>query len=163
MELSEIFRLFKAITELQSLKKCTWDFYFWLLEIKKRLSSIVHDAQEKQKVLQEEIQDLSIQYCIKDKDGKPIIEKVTGIDKVTGKEETSEVYTGLSKGLNPEYDRRTKELTDVFKDMLKTKFDISFENIRKLERVVLDKRNTDGERIIPWDGNYEEIFHELIK
>jgi hypothetical protein len=162
MRMYDVFRMFKAITELQAIKKASWEFLFWLLEIKKKINCIVKDEQDKQRILQEKLQDLAIQYCTKDRNGKPIIEKVTGIDKVTGKEETDEVYTGLSKGLNPEYDKRVKEIVDANRDLLNTEFNVSFEGIKKLERGILEKKNKDGEPIIPWDGNYEEIFHELI-
>lgn len=152
MRMYDVFRMFKAITELQAIKKASWEFYFWLLEIKKKLSCIVKDEQEKQRILQDEIQELAIQYCTKDKDGKPIVVK----------EETGEVYTGLSKGLNPEYDKRVKEIVDANRDLLNTVFIVSFEGIKKLGRGILEKKNKDGEPIIPWDGNYEEIFHDLI-
>jgi len=153
MRMYKIFRTFKVVTELQAIKKCSWEFYFWLMEIKKKINDIVKEGQDKQKIFQDEIQDLSILWCTKDAEGKPVIVKgETGED----------IYAGLSKGLNPEYDKRVKEIMDANRDLLNTEHEISFEGIKKLERGILEKKSKDGEYIIPWDGNYEEIFHDLI-
>ena len=153
MKVFEATRLLKEVVELQATKKMDYDFYMWLISIKKKVEPTVKDFEEKREVIQECITDLSVEYCLKDKDGKPVVTKTP----------TGDIYDGLNRGVNLEYDKKIKELVEKGKSLFKEDITIDFTDIKKIKRSVIEKKSKDGEMIVAWDGNKEELLNQFIE
>ncbi len=153
MKAHEATKLLKEVVELQATKKMDYDFYMWLISIKKKVEPAVKDFDEKRNVIQECITDLSVEYCLKDKDGKPIVTRTPNGD----------IYDGLNRGINLDYDKKIKDLIEKGKALFNEDLSIDFSGIKKIKRSVIEKKNKDGEMIVAWDGNKEELLSEFIE
>lgn len=107
MKKVEALELFMSINNALSLnKKVDFDARMCLIKNKARLKPLVEEYIEVRKAIQEEMQEISIEFCKKDNEGKPVTVTSSRGDAT---------YVGLERGMNPEYDEKVKELNERMK------------------------------------------------
>lgn len=128
----ELLNLYEAINICSDLKKLkfsgTWKFAFLLSDIMKKIKSDAENYKEKINILNEEISNLRLKYCTKDSTGKPLTVK-----SFAQNGNTIELYTGLNRGFNKEYDFQMNEIKNKMANILKEQINIDFSDITKLD------------------------------
>ena len=102
MSMTELIELYMSIMGMREIKGARFEFGFLIREIRKVIKPVFEDAQERVKILQDEVDELRVKYCLKDKYDKPILIKNS---------DGTERYQGLTLGLNPDFDNRMKEIS----------------------------------------------------
>jgi len=146
MRANELFNMSKAISELEKSKEVPYEVQCLLIDLYEIINDEVRIISKKVKKLQTTIQDLSIQYCKKDNEGKPVIRKT----------DNGEIYEGLSRGLNPEFDKEVENLSLKMESLDEEILKLDFTNVKKVPRAFI-------KNISIWDGYYERIFHRFIE
>jgi len=108
--LTDVVETYESIMEMREIKGAKYEFATLVYEIRKFFKPIFIDAEYRVEIIQKEISDLKLEFCKKDNENKPIL-----IALADGKFK----YDGLTKGLNPEYDNRIKELVDKVNELNK--------------------------------------------
>ena len=140
----EVVNIFDACSILLKMKGNRYEFNKEIAKIKRTVESNYNELIEELELIRKEANELTLEYCKKDQNGKPVIEEV--------KDDTGKViakkYDGLMFGENPEYDERMKELNDKKRDFLKEESNIDLEAISitiKKNDLPLKSEDFDGE------------------
>jgi len=132
LDVEGLLNLHSAVNMCEELKKLksagTWKFGFLLVEIMKLIKGKSAEYKEKIDIMNEDITNLRLKYCTKDSENKPII--IKSIDR-NGNQ--IEMYTGLVRGQQPEFDKLTDEIKNKSKELLKEKVEIELEKIPKIK------------------------------
>lgn len=83
---------------LKSDEKLSFDVVYALNKTKHKIKSIVEEIGDTINDVQKQVVNITMDFCEKDENGKPVI--------VDGQ------YSGLSKGLNVEYDKKIEDITE---------------------------------------------------
>lgn len=135
MKTIEMTRLYMTIVQVLALKGLRMELAYALGRNQLRLEPKIKAYELAQKLVQQEMRDLAVEHCAKDKAGKPII--------VAAEDPSMVRYTGLAYGLNPEYDKRLRELQDKLEavgDEEVDGYDIYYVKADELKRLI---GNTD--------------------
>ena len=92
MSMTELIELYMSIMAMREFKGTKFEFGFLIREIRKVIKPVFEDAQERVKILQDEVDKYDKPILIKNSDG-------------------TERYQGLTLGLNPDFDNRIKEIS----------------------------------------------------
>ena len=147
--------LLSTIRELQEVKKTPFELNFLLMEIEKKIQEPAELYVKQIKILQKEIQLLSLEYCKKDSDGNPIYVYSSSKDGDGKMVYTQETYTGLGYGSIPEYDKRIEEIQNKLDELTKVEVEIAIDDLKPVSRGALAK--------IEWCGRYEKYLHDFIE
>lgn len=140
----EIINLYDACTIMLKMKGNKYEFNREIAKIKREIECNYNDITEEIELIKKEFTEITLEYCTKDKDGKPIfVEMKDNEGKVIGK-----MYDGLLYGEKPEYDKRIKELGESKKMLLRKDSGVDLEyldiKIRKSD-LPLKNDSFDGE------------------
>lgn len=118
MSINDIRRLFIKIKKfLDSESETSADIIYAMNKTKHKIKKYIDESDDVINGLQKEEQRLIIEYCEKDKDGKP---KLINND-----------YCGLNAGVNSDYDTKAEELSNKIKEYLKEEVEVEIHCIKK--------------------------------
>ena len=147
MKAREILSLAGSIVAMLKLKGNGYELNRDLNKIRKILNTITEEIEEEVKLINDEISELRAEFCKKDEEGTPILSLApTGETDKDGSPVMTEVYQGLARGVNPEYDSRIKKLRDTLNDLMKKEYEVNIDIKipRKFCEKIFKNENFDG-------------------
>jgi len=115
---AEAFEIANAVTQLVNAAEGKYELIYGLDHNRRKLKPLLEEISEMNELHKKLRQNLAVKYCAKDKDGKPVIHTFPVIqdDKEIGKQT---IYSGLERGMQPEYDTEVDKIAQAEKDKFK--------------------------------------------
>ena len=124
LKINDVFKINQAIVESLKNNENKYEFNYALSKNKRVIEKCVQDTNEEMSLINKEISRIKVQYCLKDKDKKPVIIRMS-------QDPSNSVYAGLEYGINPEYDDRMDEMNGNIKGLFTKEVEFEFYTIKK--------------------------------
>lgn len=149
----EVVNLYDACVILLKMKGNRYEFNREIAKIKRAVEGDYSTIIEELDLIKKESTELTLEYCEKDKNGKPLFQEVKNENgEVIGK-----MYDGLLYGQCPEYDKRVKSLNESKKEFLKSESNLEISNIEaRIKKSDLPLKNED------FDGELQDQIQPFI-
>lgn len=136
----DLIELYTAVCECRELKKLktpgTWKFAFFYAETIKLIRPKAELWQEKFDILVEDLNSLRLKYCDKDDTGKPIMIPIK--DQLGN---VGERYTGLSRGLKPDFDIEAEKIKKINEKMANSPCELDEKTKTELDKIKIDEND----------------------
>jgi hypothetical protein len=114
-----VVEIFNSVEECLKVKEIKVELKYALARDRSRFRVAAEESAELHKALNERAAELRVKYCKKNADDKPVIKEYPLPDG-----QTVQIYEGLSRGLQPEYDVEMKKINDLVAALMKEEVEV---------------------------------------